>query len=210
MNARCITLFVALLTVGQAVGGNQARRQNPRRKRLTSSARTRCPTKAYHGASSKVPSCSAARVRQHGPQVLGPRPRPVRRPRARLRPGVPGRARAINPKGVLRVPTVMDNLIHRKEMPATIGIFITPGQRGDAYPDRIGTGNPNNRSVEYDSLGDAYARFLVEELLPEVGKTYNLTESIPRGERSAGPAAAPSARSPSPGSGPTSSARSSV
>jgi enterochelin esterase-like enzyme len=86
-------------------------------------------------------------------------------------------ARAINPKGVLRVPTVMDNLIHRKEMPVTIGIFITPGQRGDTYPDRIGTGNPNNRSAEYDSLGDYYPRFLTEELLPEVSKTYNLTRN---------------------------------
>jgi CubicO group peptidase (beta-lactamase class C family)/predicted alpha/beta superfamily hydrolase len=84
-------------------------------------------------------------------------------------------ARAINPKGVLRVPTVLDNLIHKKEIPVTIGIFITPGQRGDEFPESIGTGNPNNRSVEYDSLGDAYARFLVEELLPEVGKSYNLT-----------------------------------
>jgi hypothetical protein len=35
--------------------------------------------------------------------------------------------RATNPNGVLRVPAVMDNLIHRKEMPVTIGIFITPG-----------------------------------------------------------------------------------
>ena len=85
-------------------------------------------------------------------------------------------ARAINPQGVLRVPTVMDNLIYRKEMPVTIGLFITPGQRGDSYPDRIGNGNPNNRGVEYDSLGDAYARFLVDELLPEVGKKYNLTK----------------------------------
>src|SRR5262249_20083488 len=85
-------------------------------------------------------------------------------------------ARAIKPQGVLRVPTVMDNLIHRKEMPVTIGIFITPGQRGDEFPDRIGTGNPNNRSVEYDSLGDTYARFLIDELLPEVSKTYNLTK----------------------------------
>jgi enterochelin esterase family protein len=83
--------------------------------------------------------------------------------------------RAINPKGVLRVPVVMDNLIHRKQMPVTIGIFITPGQRGEEYPS--GTGNPNNRSVEYDSLGDKYARFLVEEMLPEVGKTYNLTKN---------------------------------
>jgi enterochelin esterase-like enzyme len=85
-------------------------------------------------------------------------------------------ARAINPKGALRIPTVMDNLIHKKEMPVTIGLFITPGQRGEEFPESIGTGNPNNRSVEYDSLGDAYARFLVEELLPEVGKTYNLTK----------------------------------
>ena len=84
--------------------------------------------------------------------------------------------RAINPKGALRLPTVMDNLIHKKEMPVTIGIFITPGQRGEEYPDSIGTGNPNNRSVEYDSLGDAYARFVVDELLPEVGKSYNLTK----------------------------------
>lgn len=84
--------------------------------------------------------------------------------------------RAINPRGVLRVPTVMDNLIQRKEMPVTVGIFITPGQRGDAYPATLGLGNPNNRSVEYDSLGDAYARFLVEEMLPEVGRTYRLTD----------------------------------
>ena len=74
--------------------------------------------------------------------------------------------RAINPKGVLQVPNVMDNLIHRKEMPVTIGIFITPGQRGEEYPESLGTGNPNNRSVEYDSLGDTYARFLTEEILP--------------------------------------------
>jgi enterochelin esterase family protein len=85
-------------------------------------------------------------------------------------------ARAINPKGVLRVPTVLDNLIAAKEIPVTIGIFITPGQRGDTFPDTIGTGNPNNRSVEYDSLGDKYARFLIDEMLPEVGKSYNLTD----------------------------------
>jgi enterochelin esterase family protein len=84
--------------------------------------------------------------------------------------------RAVNPKGVLRVPTVLDNLIHRKEIPVTIGIFITPGQRGDTYPEALGTSNPDNRSVEYDSLGDTYARFLTEELLPEVSKSYNLTQ----------------------------------
>ena len=85
--------------------------------------------------------------------------------------------RAINPNGPLRLPVVMDNLIHKKEMPVTVGIFITPGHRGDTYPEKAGTGNPNNRSVEYDSLGDAYARFIVDEMLPEVGKTYNLSKN---------------------------------
>lgn len=84
--------------------------------------------------------------------------------------------RAINPNGVLRVPNVLDNLIHRKEIPVTIGIFITPGQRGEEYPDSLGFGNPNNRSAEYDALGDQYARFIVDEMLPEVGKKYNLTK----------------------------------
>ena len=84
--------------------------------------------------------------------------------------------RATNPTGSLRVPQVLENLIHKKDIPVTIGIFITPGQRGDAYPEDLGTGNPNNRAAEYDSLSDAYTRFIVDEMLPEVGKTYNLTK----------------------------------
>jgi enterochelin esterase-like enzyme len=83
--------------------------------------------------------------------------------------------RATKTNGSLRVPQVMENLIAKKEMPVTIGIFITPGARGEEYVE-VGGGNPNNRSVEYDSLGDTYARFLLEEMLPEVGKTYNLTK----------------------------------
>lgn len=84
--------------------------------------------------------------------------------------------RALNPRGVVRAPTVMDNLIHRKEMPVTLGLFVTPGHRADVYPESLGFSNPDNRSVEYDSLGDAYARLIVDELLPEVGKRYNLTK----------------------------------
>jgi enterochelin esterase family protein len=83
--------------------------------------------------------------------------------------------RAINPNGVLRVPNALDNLIHSREIPVTIGIFVTPGHRGEEYPDSLGFGNPNNRSVEYDSLGDAYARFIVDEIMPEVSKSYNLS-----------------------------------
>ena len=84
-------------------------------------------------------------------------------------------ARAINPNGVLRVPAVLDNLIAKKLIPVTIGIYITPGQRGEEFPESIGTGNPDNRDREYDVLDDNYARMLVEEILPEVGAKYTLT-----------------------------------
>ena len=78
--------------------------------------------------------------------------------------------------GVLyKAPTVLDNLIARKEMPVTIGIFIQPGD----FPLKPGE-KPHkrraNRSKEYDTLSDDYARFLLDEILPEVGKKYNLTK----------------------------------
>jgi enterochelin esterase-like enzyme len=82
--------------------------------------------------------------------------------------------RAVNPEGSLRIPQVLENLIHKREIPVTIGIFVTPGQRGDSYPETLGTGNPNNRAQEYDAMNDRYARLVVDELLPEVGKRFNL------------------------------------
>lgn len=83
--------------------------------------------------------------------------------------------RATNPEGSLRVPVVLENLIHRGDIPVTIGIFITPGHTGQTYPDDLGMKNPDHRAQEYDALDDTYARFLVEEMLPEVGKKYRLT-----------------------------------
>ena len=75
----------------------------------------------------------------------------------------------INQDGIQwKAPTVFDNLIHRKEIPITIGVFVMPG--------RVKSSNPNesldrfNRSFEYDGLGDAYAKFILEEVLPEVEK----------------------------------------
>ncbi|MCH2608430.1 MAG: alpha/beta hydrolase-fold protein, partial [Pedosphaera sp.] len=75
--------------------------------------------------------------------------------------------------GDVRATIVFDNLIHKGEMPVTIGIFVNPGHRGDEFPEN--RWRANNRSYEYDSLGDQYARFLLEELLPAVGKKYNLS-----------------------------------
>jgi len=79
----------------------------------------------------------------------------------------------VNAEQEYRVPIVFDNLIHKREMPVTIGVFVNPGQRGETLP--ADPWRADNRSAEYDSLGDQYARFLVDELLPEVGKTYNLS-----------------------------------
>lgn len=85
--------------------------------------------------------------------------------------------RATNPGGSLRVPQVMENLIHQQAMPVTIGVFITPGNLSDSYPDNLGMSNPNHRAQEYDALSDAYARMLLDELLPKIGQTYRLTDN---------------------------------
>jgi sugar lactone lactonase YvrE/enterochelin esterase-like enzyme len=69
--------------------------------------------------------------------------------------------------GGFNAPATFDKLIAAKEMPVTIGVFVTPGvvkALSDKALDRY------NRSVEYDGLGDAYARFLLDELLPDVEK----------------------------------------
>ncbi len=76
--------------------------------------------------------------------------------------------------GDYRVPNVFDNLINKREMPVTIGIFINPGQRTNAPAG--GRGGGSNRSFEYDTLSDQYSRFLIEEILPEVAKDYKLTD----------------------------------
>jgi hypothetical protein len=84
--------------------------------------------------------------------------------------------RATNPNGPLRLNQVMENLIGKGKMPVTIGIFITPGNLSETYPTDLEMRNPNNRRQEYDALNDTYARFLIEEMLPEVAKKYNLTD----------------------------------
>lgn len=63
------------------------------------------------------------------------------------------------------VPVVFDNLIAKGAMSPTVGIFLAPGVFKDGK---------SNRSFEYDTLSDQYARFLLEEILPEVEKTVPL------------------------------------
>ncbi|MEJ2299850.1 MAG: alpha/beta hydrolase-fold protein [Woeseiaceae bacterium] len=83
--------------------------------------------------------------------------------------------RATNPEGSIRAPQVLENLIHDGTMPVTIGLFVTPGNRSDTYPD-LGSGNPDNRAQEYDAVDDRYARMLIDELIPRIARDYRLTD----------------------------------
>lgn len=75
-------------------------------------------------------------------------------------------------KGRWRIPVVFDNLIARGDMPPTIAVFINPGH----HQSKPRKGNKSsNRGYEYDSLGDRYANFLFDEILPEVESSYNIS-----------------------------------
>lgn len=69
----------------------------------------------------------------------------------------------LDPGGEIRAGVVFDNLIHRGEMPVTIGVFVDPGE-------------PENRNVEYDAFGDDYATFLLTEIIPQVRDRYLVTD----------------------------------
>lgn len=86
----------------------------------------------------------------------------------------------VDEKGQVRVPVVFDNLIAAGELPVIIGIFLNPGWFTEKFDEpqkwKAPQGVGSNRSVEYDTLDAKYAEFLEKEILPEVGKTYRLTD----------------------------------
>lgn len=59
-------------------------------------------------------------------------------------------------------PAVLDNLIASGDLPPVVAVFVEPGDLAGAPEQSRG-----NRSIEYDTLSDAYPRFLLDELLPE-------------------------------------------
>jgi enterochelin esterase family protein len=69
----------------------------------------------------------------------------------------------LDPDGEIRAGVVFDNLIDLGEMPVTIGVFVDPGQ-------------PENRNAEYDAFNDAYAAFLLREILPPVQDGYRIAD----------------------------------
>ncbi len=85
----------------------------------------------------------------------------------------------VGPGGDYRIPNVFDNLIYRREMPVTIGVFINPGHTPE-QPESTSTNwgdTINNRATEYNELNDHYAKLIVNELLPALEKDYHLSKN---------------------------------
>ncbi|MEZ6123159.1 MAG: SMP-30/gluconolactonase/LRE family protein [Planctomycetaceae bacterium] len=72
-----------------------------------------------------------------------------------------------------KLPTVLDNLIHSGQVPVQIGVFVSPGVVPAAHDQAEAR---YNRSFEYDGMGDRYATFLINELLPAVAEKYHFSD----------------------------------
>ncbi len=88
----------------------------------------------------------------------------------------------MNMEGDLRTPNVLDNLIHRREIPVMLAVFINPGRRPDQpepTPKEWGD-RTTNRPTEYNALDDKYARVIVDELMPALYKEYTISKDPER------------------------------
>jgi enterochelin esterase-like enzyme len=70
------------------------------------------------------------------------------------------------PRERSRAQIVFENLTHEKKIPVMIHVLISPGL----------VDTQRMRSIQYDTMDDRYVRFLRDEVLPEVGKRYNLRQ----------------------------------
>lgn len=64
-----------------------------------------------------------------------------------------------------RIPPILDNMINTHQLPSLIAILINPGP---------GDGIGSERGREYDTVSDAYVRFIETEILPRVQTMYNV------------------------------------
>lgn len=77
-------------------------------------------------------------------------------------------------------PVVFDNLIHKKQIPPLVGVFVMHGRVKAPHAEAL---DRMNRSYEYDSVSGDYARFLVDELLPHVATTHGVNLSTDPNDR---------------------------
>lgn len=63
----------------------------------------------------------------------------------------------------LRLQIVSDNLVAQGVIPPMVHVLIQPGE-----------GQPRMRSIQYDTVSNTYGKYLLEEILPDVEKSYKL------------------------------------
>jgi len=78
----------------------------------------------------------------------------------------------MQPDGYYRAVNVLDNLIHRGELPVMIAAFIDPG--------KFTADGRSNRQAEYDPVTDRYSRVVVGELLPKLYAEYRISRDPDR------------------------------
>ena len=75
--------------------------------------------------------------------------------------------------GDFRVPIVYDNLIYKKSFLLQFAICKSR-HNSIEYPEP--RWESNNRCLEYDVLNDKYVTILIDEIIPEVKKKYNISD----------------------------------
>lgn len=68
----------------------------------------------------------------------------------------------------------LDALIHRGDIPVSLALFVNSGSPGPGLPL---WGGGDNRSVEYDTVNGDFARFLVEEMIPQVTRDHRISSN---------------------------------
>ena len=126
-------------------------------------------SKFYPGIT-RVPPDGSTPVRPANPGDIKLYPKPYTRTVTVYIPAnyVPGTSSPVlvtadGPDGSL--PTVLDNLIHQRRVPAMIAVMIQNG--GD-------DGQGSQRGLEYDTVSGRYAEFVEAEVLPLVEKNYGV------------------------------------
>lgn len=85
--------------------------------------------------------------------------------------------------GYMKLPTILDNMIHDNRLPPIVCIFLQAGysleegsepmEERDLFPPDY-AGNLH-RYMEFDTLNDSFTRHLLDEIIPFVEKEYELT-----------------------------------
>ena len=85
----------------------------------------------------------------------------------------------LNREGDYHVTNVFDNLIHRREMPVTIAVFINPGRTPEQPVATLSSWGDrgSNRGQEYNALDDKYAKVITDELMPVLDKQFNISKN---------------------------------